>query len=60
MDIIELCKIYSRSKEKIGKDIRSTKPTGEVTRTELGNLLYNFKIDILGTISSQLDTLNIK
>ena len=27
---------------------------------ELGNLLENFKKDILGTISSQLDTLNIK
>ena len=27
---------------------------------ELGNLLENFKTTILGTISSQLDTLNIK
>ena len=27
---------------------------------ELGNLLENFKMDILGTIGSQLDTLNIK
>jgi hypothetical protein len=33
---------------------------GGVTRIKLGNLLENFKIDILGTIGSQLDTLKIK
>jgi hypothetical protein len=33
---------------------------GGVTREELGNLLENFKTDILGNLSSKLDTLNIK
>ena len=60
MDIIEICKQYSRIKAKIGKSIRTTKPIGGVTRTKLGNLLEYFKMDILGSISSQLDTLNIK
>jgi hypothetical protein len=59
MDIIELCNKYYRSKAKKKKSIRTIKPTGGVTRTELGNLLENFKMDILGTISSQLDRLNI-
>jgi hypothetical protein len=31
-----------------------------VTRPELGNLLENFKIDILSTIINQLDTLKLK
>lgn len=31
-----------------------------ITRVELGNLLENFKIDILNTISDQLDTMKIK
>jgi len=63
----ELCRTYSRSRGKTVKSMRepinkNTKvPTsGGVTRIELGNLLENFKIDILGTIGSQLDTLKIK
>jgi hypothetical protein len=64
--ICDLCRNYSQSKEKSGKgprDIisRVTKSTiWGVTREELGNLLENFKTDILGNLSSQLDTLNIK
>jgi hypothetical protein len=64
--IHDLCRNYSLSKEKSGngpKDIlyRVTKSVmGGVTRVEIGNLLENFKIDILGNLSSQLDTLNIK
>lgn len=30
-----------------------------VTRVELGNLLENFKTDILKTISNQLDTMKV-
>jgi hypothetical protein len=65
-DIAKYCKRYFRSQDKIGKSVRDptnriTKSTsGGVTRIELGNLLENFKIDILNTISSQLDTIKIK
>lgn len=59
-DIIELCMKYSRSKAKIGKGVRDTNSTGSITRIELGNLLENFKIDILKTISAQIDSVNIK
>jgi hypothetical protein len=65
--ISELCRTYSRSKGKTEKSVREpvnkntkTSTSGGVTRVELGNLLENFKTDILGTIGSQLDTLNIK
>ena len=34
--------------------------SGGVTRVELGNLLENFKTYILGTLSSQLDTIKVK
>jgi hypothetical protein len=66
VDIAEYFKRYSRSQANIGKSIRDptnriAKPTsGGVTRIELGNLLEKFKIDILHTISSQLDTMQIK
>ena len=60
-DIVELCKKYSRSKAKTRKGVRVVKSSSEgITRLELGNLLENFKTDILGTISAQMDTLNIK
>ena len=66
-EISELCITYSRSKGKTIKSVRepfnrNTKATtsGGVTRSELGNLLENFKNDILSTIGSQLDTLKIK
>jgi hypothetical protein len=65
-DIAEYYKRYSLSQAKTGKSIRDptnriAKPTSEgVTRIELGNILENFKTDILHTISSQLDTMQIK
>ena len=60
-DIVELCRKYSHSKSKVGKRVRAIKSAGGgVTRTELGNLLENFKTDILGTLSSQIDSMNIK
>ena len=60
-EIVELFQKYSRSKSKAGKGVRAIKSVGGgVTRTELGNLLENFKIDILGTLSSQIDSMNIK
>jgi hypothetical protein len=62
-----MCKNYSRSRAKIGKNVRdpynrSLKPisSGGIMREEIGNLLENFKMDILRTIGSQLDTLKIK
>jgi hypothetical protein len=65
--ISELCRTYSRSKGKATKSVREpvnkntkTPTSGGVTRIELGNLLDNFKTDLLGTIGSQLDTLKIK
>ena len=63
-EIFNLCKKYSRSKVKNGKGIRDTRinksASGGVTRVELGNLLENFKTDILSTLSSQLDTIKTK
>jgi hypothetical protein len=57
--ISELCKTYSRSKGKATKSVREpvnkntkTPTSGVVTRVKLGNLLDNFKIDLLGTIGS--------
>jgi hypothetical protein len=65
--ICEMCKNYSRSRPKEGKNVqdphnRNLKlvSSGGITRAEIGNLLENFKIGILRTIGSQLDTLNIK
>ena len=60
-DIVEMCRKYSRSKAKAGKGVRAVKSSsGGITGLELGNLLENFKIDTLGTISAQMNTLNIK
>ena len=62
--ISDLCRTYSRNRGKmtrsvrdpIGRDSigRNTKPStsGGVTRIELGNLLEDFKTDLLGTIGS--------
>ena len=60
-EIVELCQKYSCSKSKHGKGVRAIKSAGGgVTRTELGSLLDNFKTYILGTLSSQIDSMNIK
>ena len=54
---------------KVGRTIRefynrnikgNTPSSGGVTRMELGNLLENFKTDILGAMGSQLDALQAK
>jgi hypothetical protein len=54
-----MCKNYSRSREKIGKNVwdpynRILKPIslGGIMREEIGNLLENFKTNILSTIGS--------
>ena len=57
--ICEMCKNYSRSRAKTGKNVwdpynRSLKPvsSGGITRVDIGNLLENFKTNILSTIGS--------
>ena len=39
---------------------QSKSALGSVTRVDLGNLLENFKTDLLSTHSSQIDTLQVK
>jgi hypothetical protein len=64
--ILELCRKYSRGTSKKGKGPRDiltrTGKTvgGGVTRVEIGNMLEDFKTDILSSLSSQLDTLQMK
>lgn len=64
--ISELCRKYSRGKAKTGKDSKyslskvSKSAIRSVTRVELGNLLENFKTDLLSTLRSQIDTLQVK
>ena len=62
-------KNYSRSRGKVGKNfsgpysinVRGNIPSsGGVTGIDLGNLLENFKTDILGAMGSQLDSLQVK
>jgi hypothetical protein len=65
-EIPDYCRRYSRGQAKIGKGQRdpfrrnTKQSSGNVTRTELGNLLENFKTDILSTINNQLDNLKLK
>ena len=59
--IIELCRKYSLSKSKAWKGIRESKSAGGgVTQTKLENLIENYKTDILETLSSHVDSMNIK
>ena len=62
----EICKNYSRTRGKVAKkfrepfskNIRGNVPISSgVTRVELGNLLDNFRTDILGEMGSLLDSL---
>ena len=61
--ISDLCRKYSRGKDKYGRDPIDTlsKITklaiGSVTKEELDNLLEKFKMDILSTLSSKFDSL---
>ena len=68
-EISEMCKNYSISRGEVGKNfrepysrnVRGNIPSlGGLTRVELGKLLENFKIDILGAMGSQLDALQDK
>ena len=66
-EITELCRKYSRSRAKAGRNVREgpsrtsrTTGTSGAIRTELGNLLENFKTDILVTLSSQFYALKTK
>lgn len=66
-DIAELCVHLSRGKSKTGKGprdpslLRANKSTtGSVSRAEIGNMLDEFKTDILGSLSENLDTLKIQ
>jgi hypothetical protein len=64
--ISEMCRKYSRGRAKAGKGQRDAlskvtkSTTGSITREELGNLLENFKTDLLSTLGSQIDTLKAK
>ena len=64
-EIHDLCRKYSRSRNKVGKEAHGSltrvmkSTSGGGTRAKIGNLLEYFKSDLLGTISSQLDTLKI-
>jgi hypothetical protein len=64
--IVELCRKYSRGKAKAGKGQRDAlsrvtkSTTRSITREEIGNLLENFKTDLLSTLGSQIDTLKDK
>ena len=64
-----MCKNYSRRRgefvkkfrEPFSRSVRGNVPSsGGVTIVEIGNLLENFKADILGANSSQLDSLQEK
>eukprot|EP00253_Pinus_taeda_P005769 PITA_05769 len=65
-DIIDLCIRSSRGSTRIKpaeydqftRDNRTS--TEGVTRVELGNLLENFKTDILGTLNTHLDIVQVK
>ena len=57
--ICEMCRNYSRSRAKTGKSVRDpysrnlkVVSSGGITRVEIGNLLENFKMDILSIIGS--------
>ena len=56
-EISNLCRKYSQNKDKNGKGVWDTiinkLASRSVTRVELGNLLINFKTNILSTLSSQ-------
>lgn len=65
-DIIDLCIRSSRGSTRVkpvehDRFVRDNKISSEgVTHVEIGNLLENFKTDILGTLTTQLDILQAK
>jgi hypothetical protein len=64
--IFEMCRKYSRGKAKAGKGQRdilskvTKSTTRSISRDEIGNLLENFKTELLGTLTSQFDAFNAK
>ena len=64
--ITEMCRKYSRGRAKVGKGSRDSlskitkSSTRIITTVELGNLLGNFKTDILSTLGSHIDTSKAK
>jgi len=63
----EMCVHLSRGKTKTGKGPRNPSlvrvnksVTGSVSRAKIGNMLDEFKTDILGSLSEQSDTLKIQ
>lgn len=66
-DIGELCVHLSRGKSKTGKGPRDPSPirvnkssTGSMSREKIGNMLDEFKTNILGIPSEQIDTLKLQ
>ena len=66
-DIVDLCKMCSRGSTKNRSATKDTTflrveklANGGETREEIGNLLENFKIEMINSFSSQIDTLQIK
>jgi hypothetical protein len=65
-DIVLLCIRCSRGSSRTRSGIRTpftrnnNITSGGVTRAEVGNLLENFKTDILSTLTTQLDVLQAK
>ena len=55
---LEICNLCKRPRDSISRVNKSA--TSGVSRVDISNLLDNFKIDILNTLGSQLDTLKIK
>ena len=65
-EIINLCKICSRgaasrpkSKENTYSRVQKS-ASGGATRAEIGNLLEEFKTEMLSSFASQIDTLQVK
>jgi hypothetical protein len=66
-EVCDLCRKYSRGNSKTGRSSRDatsrfTKSVAGagVTKDEIGNMFENFKTDILISLSSQLDVLQVK
>jgi hypothetical protein len=66
-DIVDLCKRCSRGSTKNRSATKDTtfsrvqkSANGGATRAEIGNLLENFKTEMINSFASQIDTLQIK
>ena len=65
-DIVQLCircsRVSMRTKSEIQSPITRNNniTSGSITQEEIGNLLENFKTNILSTLTTQLDVLQVK